>query len=47
VLGMVFGADQDQKSNGYAISSGDLALGLAQASGKVDPVPTGSCRIKE
>jgi S1-C subfamily serine protease len=47
VLGMVFGADQDQKSNGYAISSGDLALALAQASGKVDPVPTGSCRIKE
>jgi S1-C subfamily serine protease len=47
VLGMVFGADEDQKTNGYALAASDLAPGLALAAGKTAAVDTGSCRIRD
>jgi S1-C subfamily serine protease len=47
VLGMVFGADPDQNSNGYVIANDDLYEAIAKSTGVTEPTDTGSCNIRQ
>ena len=47
VLGMVFGADEEAESTGYALTGDELRSALAAASASDGAVGTGSCRIRD
>lgn len=47
VLGMVFGADEQMQSTGYALTGDELRPVLASVSASDAPVGTGSCRIRD
>jgi S1-C subfamily serine protease len=46
VLGMVFGADEDQATNGYALTAAEVGAAVANAHGLTEAVDPGSCRIR-
>jgi hypothetical protein len=47
VLGMIFGADENQSSNGYALTAEDLAAAISAAEGLTDPIAAGDCHIRD
>ena len=47
VLGMVFGAGVSDAETGFAITAGELAAVVDQSRGRVEPVATGTCRIRD
>ena len=47
VLGMVFGADEEAESTGYALTGDELRTALAATSAAGAPVDSGSCRIRD
>jgi S1-C subfamily serine protease len=47
VLGLVFGADDQAESTGYALTADELQDAVAAGFSSSAPVSTGSCRIKE
>lgn len=47
VLGMVFGADEEAESTGYALTGDELRSALSAASASSAAVDSGSCRIRD
>lgn len=47
VLGLVFGADEQAESTGYALTAGELSDAIAAGLSSDTAVDTGSCRIRD
>jgi S1-C subfamily serine protease len=47
VLGLVFGADDEATSTGYALTADELRDAMAVGFSSDTPVSTGSCRIRD
>ena len=46
-LGMVFGADEQEETTGFALTSGQLEPAVSSSAGLTEPVDTGTCRLRD